>query len=150
MRAINVEYPREVIGRFRAAARKAFPYETFAYLLGHALGTVYMVEDIWIPPDVAAHATKSSVTVPHSWLLEAREAAKDEDLRVIGDIHSHPRTFRQWGGMVREVTPSAGDHAQGWPDGICGICVVTQQVNGQLTTRVKFYGPIHAVREVPK
>jgi hypothetical protein len=147
---VRVEYGRRMLAKFRAAARDAFPRETFAYLLGHALGDLYVIEDLWFPPDVAEHCTTAAVNVQDSWLIDAREHARDEDLQVIGDIHSHPRMFRHWRGFSREVTPSAGDHASGWGLGLCGICAVIQEIDGGLKTRLKFYAPILPVEEKQK
>lgn len=147
---VRIEYSSKLIRKFQAAARAAYPRETFAYLLGHALGDLYVIEDIWIPPDVGNHTTRVAVFIQDSWLTDAAEFAKEEELSVIGDIHSHPRPFKVWRGQLSEVTPSAGDHATGWGNGICGICVVTELKSGKLRTRVKFYPPVYRVEEIKR
>ncbi len=137
---IRIEIPRAVKAKFRRKAREAFPKETYAYLFGRRAGGLYIVEDLWVPPDVEKHCTKSFVFIQEHWEVAAYEEAKEEGLEVIGDIHSHPQAFKIWNGSEAENVPSIGDHREGW-SGICGICLVSEKHDGKLRTKVDFYSP---------
>lgn len=140
MLPIKVEVSRRLLDRFKRAAKAAFPCETFAYLIGQNAGSLQIVEDLYFPEGVERNCTTNAVWSEEHWLAEATTYARDEDAAVIGDIHSHPRTFARWGGQLSECTPSAGDHAIGW-HGLCGICVVSEQQDGRLKAAARFYGP---------
>jgi len=140
MRALRVEIPRRVLESFKRAAKKAFPREAFAYLIGQDAGDLLIIEDLYFPTDQGRYAGETGITVPPHWEPEARAHAKEQDATLVGDIHSHPRRFSQWKGQLSERTPSEGDHAQGWR-GLCGICVIAEQSDGRLRASIRFFGP---------
>jgi hypothetical protein len=145
-RPLRIEVSRRVIERFKRAAREAFPRETFAFLVGQDAGDLVIVEDLFIPEDVAEWCTRGAVYAPPQWEIEARIAAAEDGAKVVGDIHSHPRPYEVWRGQLTERTPSEGDHAIGWR-GICGICVVSETRNKKRRASVRFYGPAWKVEE---
>lgn len=137
---IRIEAKKKALARFKSAARNAYPKETLAYLIGEKLGDLILIEDVYFPEKVDLASTNNAVYYQNWWPEEALEYARDHDLEVVGDIHTHPRKFKKWKGLCSEVTPSEGDYIDGW-EGICGICIVTQLKNGSLRTKVAFYGP---------
>ena len=144
MPQITVEIRRRIIERFKIEAKRAWPREAFAYLIGHNVGDLVVIEDLYIPDDVDCFNNETSVYPQLHWMAEARVQAEDDEMEIVGDIHSHPYTFAQCSGALGETIPSEGDHAEGW-DGICGICVVSEQKSGGLKARARFYGPTFKV-----
>ncbi|MFN3323408.1 MAG: Mov34/MPN/PAD-1 family protein [Bryobacteraceae bacterium] len=145
MRTIRVEIPRLLVERFKREAKASFPRETFAYLVGQNCGDLVVIEDLFTPDDVRNYCTEAAVNVPNHWPAEARAFAKENEAEVVGDIHSHPRSYEVWKGQITEWTPSEGDHAEGWC-GLCGICVVSEQKDGRLRASVRFYGPSYRIQ----
>lgn len=144
MTAIRVEVPRRLVEKFKREAKAAFPREAFAFLVGHNAGDLVIVEDLFIPDDVRQYCTETAVKIPSEWHGEALAFALEQEAAVVGDIHSHPRRYNAWNGQVTERTPSEGDHAEGW-NGLCGICVVSEQKDGRLRASVRFYGPSYRI-----
>lgn len=137
---ISIDARKEVLSRFKKAAKDAYPKEIYAYLLGQDAGTYYLIEDLYFPEKVIESTTKNAVYMQDWWPSEVKEYAKENDLSILGDIHSHPRNFKKWKGLMSEVTPSEGDYVDGW-HGLCGICAVIQTRGGSLRSKIAFYGP---------
>lgn len=141
MTPIKVTVPRRVLDSFRRLAKEKFPRETLAYLLGHRAGESYEVTGLWVPENIDAHVTKQYVFIQSSWQVDAHCHAEDEDVNVIGDIHSHPLPYPAYGGHFNgEPVPSIIDLKGGWP-GLAAICAVCEQPDKKLLTRTLFYGP---------
>ena len=143
MRRIKVEVARWVLDAFRREAKRMFPKEAAAILIGQSFGDLYVIDDIWIPEDIESHVTEDCVYWQRHWDVDAYYQAEDEGEIVLGRIHSHPFRFVQCGGEFAgcaEPAPSEGDWQYGW-DGVYGICVVAEQEDGSLRTRTRFFGP---------
>ena len=136
---IHLEIPSRVAEEFKTAAKRAWPREAFAYLLGQDAGSEIAVEELYFPDGVDQHCTEDAVYAPPHWEIEARLYAQEAGLSVVGDIHSHPRRYSMWFGSRSDRAPSENDHESGWR-GIAGVCVVTEQKSGRLYARApKFY-----------
>lgn len=128
-------------------AKAAFPKETFAYVLGHDAGTLVEVVALWWPEDVDQYATTESVQVPPRWLGDAQDYAKDLEVAVIGDVHSHCWMRGELGRWNPGAAPSEWDMEQGqlW---LTGICNVVQGGKGRKTAEMRWWGPLVPVVEV--
>ena len=146
---MRLEIPSRIERRWHAEARRQWPLEAFAYLLGHRDAWGYAIEDIWIPSNSHAEASEYGIYTPRRWLHEAYRIADEEGLRVIGDVHSHPRRYRDYAGSLAEATPSEGDYDTGWA-GLCGITNASEQRNGRIRCRTRFYAPISRINRVSK
>jgi proteasome lid subunit RPN8/RPN11 len=142
-----VELPAKVDAAIRRQAREAWPKETIGFLLGRRAGTLYEVEDLWVPPDI--QACRTSVTLIDWHPAAAAYIAENDELEVLGAWHSHPRPWKSWKGWRQENTPSAGDHKLGW-EGLCGICAVIEKKNGGLETRLDWFPPSPPVEVIVK
>ena len=142
-----IKCPRFVLHRFKRQAKAAYPYETYALLLGHKSKGIYLIEELYTPPDVADHCTEDYVEMQDHWMHVAMELAREEGWVVLGDSHSHPRQYKSWKGMLKENTPSKGDFECGW-GGLGAICAVAEQKDGRLRASVAFYGPMPTVSVV--
>ena len=142
---IRVQVSRRVIGQFKRAAKEAFPRETWAYLLGEDAVDLVVAEGLYFPRDVEKHCTTRNTHIQPHWDAEAADVARDEGLTVVGTIHSHPYTYRECGGSIRDGAPSEKDHLCGW-SGIYGICVVAEQRSGRLISRIQFFPPAPVIQ----
>jgi len=141
---MRLRWLKKVERQWHAVCRYGWPHERYAFLIGHRVGDLYEVESLYIPADVAAYASRSHVETPDKWASDAIDEAVHEAAQVIGDIHSHPRTFKSWKGSLLDCVPSEGDFAAGWI-GACGITVASEQRNGRIKCRTRFYSPAERV-----
>jgi hypothetical protein len=146
---MRLSFPQRLERRWHAEARRQWPLEAFAYLLGTRDAWGFSVEDLWIPPATHLEASEAGIYTPRRWLHEAYRIADEEGLTVLGDIHTHPRRFKAYGGSLSEATPSEGDYATGW-SGLCGITNASEQRDGRIKCRTRFYGPIARLHRVPE
>lgn len=135
MLPITFEVPRRISEEFKRAAKRAFPKETFAYLVGQDAGTQLVVEELYFPEGVEQHCTEESVEVQPHWLVEAQAHAREHELTVIGDIHSHPFPH---GWEHADRSPSESDIDRAWSS-VYGICLVRQDKTGRLRASIRFY-----------
>ena len=137
MRSITLELGKGVSESLKREAKRTFPNEAFAYLLGVNAGTLIVIDSIWTPEHM--DASHGHVTVQPHWIIEAQMEAKEDGLEVVGDWHSHPyysHEITQFDGGLSER-----DCQNGW-HGVCGLCVVLQRQSGRLVSRNYFYGPM--------
>lgn len=89
--APRVELPKSLAEEFKAAAKAAFPREEYAILLGKATKSgVYRPSFLYFPSDRAKFSGKTWVEPQDHWWFEARKAARDQKVSILGDIHVHP------------------------------------------------------------
>ena len=146
LRPIRVEVPRRIINEFKAAAKEAFPRETFAYLLGRDAGTVVEIEELFFPMDVDEWCSENGVMISDEWLPAARSEGAHHGLVVVGDIHSHPFRHKELGKVIPGCVPSEIDLEGGSPH-ISGICAVRELRTGRKISSVRFWGPHFPVIE---
>lgn len=73
---------------FRRKARNSYPNEIAALLVGRTVGAMTEVHYFFYP--VLDKSDNCSVELNVDSCLEAEEYANDQNLRIIGMIHSHP------------------------------------------------------------
>lgn len=137
----SFEISKKLINEFKILAKKSFPKEVIAYLCGTIEQNIITVEELWVPDNVLKYCTKDTILIQPTWSSEAIDYAKDNDLIVVGDIHSHPVSY-EYSYAVSNM-PSESDvlsRGLAWEQ-ITGICVVRQSKTGRLTSSVKFWGP---------
>lgn len=135
------------ISRFVDQAKKAWPYETMAILLGHdsirRKDRHIEIHDLYVPEDLDKHCTTNRIYLQDHWYAEAVEAAKDDGLEVVGDIHSHPYIEYE----ATACAPSRQDLETYHWDGLTGIVNIWMSKRG-LRHFVKFWGPMPPVEFV--
>lgn len=136
---VEVLVPPGVRAEIKRRCRAAFPNETVMFLLGQHEGARYEVEEVWVPPGVL-RATPSEVWIDDKWFSEAAGVAEEDDMVLLGAVHSHPYRYKDSRPPFSENTPSQQDFKLGW-QGICGICMVREGKTGALRSRVDFFGP---------
>lgn len=96
MTPIQVFMPKQVLKKWEADCRKAFPLEYFGLLLGECDDDNVMVSSIWTPDDWTKYSgTDYVICNPGVWLVEGAEYAKEEDCEIVGWAHSHPYRDRR-------------------------------------------------------
>ena len=138
LRTIHLTVPAKVVQEFKQQSKRAFPKETFAYLLGRDAGTIVEVEELFVPLDVEERCSKFGVEIGADWIADARKEASAHGLRVVGDIHSHP--FVRLETLKPGCAPSECDIDHGMTQ-IHGICQVRKCKTGKLIANVRFWGP---------
>ena len=141
---MRVLWPPHLQRKWHHECRKGWPNERLAHLIGTRCADLVEIESLYIPADVAAHSGPRHVELLHRWYFEALDEAAQEAAQVVGWIHSHPRTFAEYRGWLKEATPSEGDYSVGWI-GLCGITVASEQANGRVKCRTRFYPPAERV-----
>ncbi len=144
------EIDKKLIKQFKDQAKEAFPKETIAYLCGSLEHNIIQVEELWVPDNVLKHCTKDSIWVQPQWAIEAIEYAKDNDLVIIGDCHSHPCSYKY--NYSVSHWPSEADivsRGMAWQQ-ITGICVVREAPSGRLSSSIKFWGPTVPLQTIIK
>lgn len=86
---MNVDFPKKLIEQFKRSAKKRFPIEDFAFILGTRLNSKLVVKYLWFPHDREQHTTDEAVFTPVHWITGVKQIALDRGLEVLGDIHSH-------------------------------------------------------------
>ena len=142
---MRILWPQKLRRQWHQECQRGWPHERYAILIGARRADFVEIESLWIPADIAAHATAKSVEAPYRWYFAALDEAAQEEAQVLGDIHSHPRHYKQWRGQTLEATPSEGDYKSGWI-GICGITNASEQKNGLIRCRTRFYPPAERVQ----
>lgn len=139
-----LDCPKKFINEFKKQAKKAFPKETIAYLCGIIEYDLITIEDLWIPDNVLNYCDHDTVWVKPEWAVEAIDYAKDNDLVIIGSIHSHPFTKKElsfYSGTGKHQSEADIDSCGlAWQQ-ISGICVVKELKTGKLTSSIRFWGP---------
>lgn len=141
--SVVIQVSKRLIEDFKKKAKKSFPNEAYAYLLGHTEGEKIIVDSLFYPTNVDSFCSAAAVDVQNKWWYEAKREAKRTDLTIVGDIHSHPYKKHA---KHTDTSPSETD----W-DGLVGghimaICVIKQLQNGHLRARTKFWGPMPQVK----
>lgn len=136
-----LDCPKKIINEFKTLAKDAFPKETIAFLCGTIEYDLITIEELWVPENVLKYCTKDTITLQPTWSTDAIDYAKDNDLVIVGDIHSHPVSYHY--SYAVSTLPSEQDiesRGLAWQQ-ISGICAVRQSKLGRLTSTVKFWGP---------
>lgn len=125
----KVRVKKGALNHFRKRAREVFPLEIHAYLLGNikSIDTIEIVEFCY--PKVYQVQTTGEVQWSAEEYVALKEEAENKQLKIVGDIHSHPK----WDAVM-----SPSDYKGCILDGlsVCGICSVYGN-----KTRVRFWTP---------
>lgn len=134
---IQVDIARSALRAWHRAARRQYPREAFAYLIGSPGRCGPVITDIWTPRDIRRHNSPNDVQVPHHWFVGAVERAEEYGLRVVGCVHSHPDD--EYDGC-----PSRSD-LRDISGAIWGITIVHKWNNRPRVVRTDWYGPVAKV-----
>ena len=144
MPRIILTVPPRIEREFKAAAKREWPKETWAFLLGTIVGDRAHVDELYWPEDADEHCTAwRSNPQPH-WFADASERAEEIDAAILGSCHSHP--YHNDTNCLRERVRSEGD--MDYPpvaNMIAGICVVQEMKDKRLRASMRFWGPSVAV-----
>ena len=140
--------PAEVEREFKAAAKKAFPAETFAYVLGRMIGDTVEIAELWWPDEDELEEACNTwrVNVAPHWIVEAAEAGKEQGLIPLGDLHSHPYEGKD---LITDRAQSEADIDRVSRMVIGGICTVQRrQRKGKsyLRAGIRWWPPLIPMR----
>jgi hypothetical protein len=133
---MRVVYSRSLMDKFRAEAKRIFPKEAFAVLLGRRGDDSVRVTQLYIPEAQEKSCTRTKVHRANAWLGEARRLADTAGIDVLGEIHSHAETS-VW---QHDRAPSEVDWDRAADVSVVhGICSVRKYPSGRMVALVKFW-----------
>lgn len=104
---MKVIITKEIQKRLRKHFKKFFPKEQIAILLGTVGKEAYYIEEVYIPEN--QNCGNNFVFMSYKDYDVAKILAKEKNLQVIGDIHSHCFKF-----PVSDAAPSEADWRGTW------------------------------------
>jgi proteasome lid subunit RPN8/RPN11 len=142
---LNVTISQRLLRQFYRRARAAYPLETYCVCLGRLVGkNAISIEELVFPDaeDVIQH--EDFVIPAPAWLYAVREATKQLDIDVVGDLHSHcyevkpNETFDM---AMSEADFGWAQHCQKiyWPTYSCTGIAVIHKKGEKLHSRTKFW-----------
>lgn len=142
---IQLAVPEKLVREFKAKAKELFPREKYALVLGELGDQAQLKVAEFYYPRLKSNAR--NVFLEPEVLAEANEYAKEHDMQVLGDIHSHcyDSEFVSHGGTDR--ARSEADHYYAPLFIVQGICVVTKYPK-VVRASVKWWGPAIPVETV--
>jgi hypothetical protein len=132
VKAITVRCPRRLVEQFKRAAKAVFPLEKYALLIGtderSGARRTITVTEIYCPEGADDFCKSGLVRVQGEWIAAAADHARESGAELVGDIHSHPWTYREWSAIdgVPGRQRSESDHDAATWDKIAGICRSTK------------------------
>jgi len=138
---VTIQVPARISVEFKKAAKASFPNETFAYLLGHKADGKICIDELFFPTDVEKFCGPDYVDVQNNWTTEVKKKCKRDGLTILGDLHAHPYNNKQLKKYNTDTSPSEQDWNSLKEGHIMGICLITECKNGNLKTRIRFWGP---------
>ena len=135
---VNVAIPRNLLQAFRRVAKRVWPREAYAILLGTHDAGQYIIGDIHFPLGWQDDAREDGSQISAAWWDEAARIAEVQDVSVLGDIHSHPHEKPR---VETDCALSQQDQARFDEDWLQGIMTVTKCPSGSFRTRHHFWIP---------
>lgn len=135
---IRLTAKRALMESFKRRARKEFPKECYGILLGVDCGTNIEIVEIYYP---GFKSTPSYVLTEAQGFVEAEEYSKENELSVVGTIHSHPYGHHE-GHSGKDHSQSEADYYHAPALKVHGICKITQSATGRLRSSIKFWGQL--------
>ena len=141
---MTIKISRRLLDHFRREAKRIFPKEAYAALLGESKGGVVKVTQLFFPEDQERYATKKNIPYSNTWLTKATVAARLVGLGVLGEIHSHPENSR----FEHDAAPSQDDWERASDAStVHGICSIRKYPSGRIITRIKFWPKLPLLKE---
>jgi len=134
---LTVAIPAHLVSRFRRRAKRTFPREAYAILLGSRVPQQITIEDLYFPTQSEIESTPEFVRVSEGAWVAARLTADWQGLEVVGDLHSHCYKGK---GPVTDCAPSQTDLERFERAYVQGIMSITRLPGGKLRTRCRFWG----------
>lgn len=139
---MRVTYSRRLLDHFKRFAKRAYPKEAYAILLGTQHGDSIQIHSLYIPDDQDRFTTGDLVRVQEKWWLAANAIAKEDGCEILGDLHSHPSTAR----FEPDAAPSQADYGR-IDAPIQGICCIRRHTSGRMTSLIKFWPAANSITE---
>jgi len=156
VKRIVVKCPRRLVEQFKRAAKAVFPLEKYALLIGTDVKSgprrIITVTEIHFPEGADSFCRPGVVKVQGEWIATAADHARESGTELVGDIHSHPWTYREWSAIdgVPGRQRSESDHDSMVWDKIAGICRVYETSTGRLRASVRFWPPTAPLETILK
>jgi hypothetical protein len=148
MKQINIALPRKIDKLFKDEAKRLFPKECYAIMVGHCdrKGNL-AISDLYFPDVYGMASNTDEVNVLPEWWRHAERLAESKDMVLLGDIHSHPFTHKECKIYNASHAPSEADWLGTtganpfWREWfVQGICVIRETKAHKLLSSMKFWG----------
>jgi hypothetical protein len=104
----TVVFPQYLQDRFKKSAKKIFPVEECAFLIGRKdENGDYRVEDLYFPEDRLEHSSDVHIDISSKWFRTAQETYFERGQVVLGFLHSHCYDAKKEG--IADLMPSLAD-----------------------------------------
>ena len=142
---MKITVSRRLLGHFRREAKRIYPKEAFAVLLGTSSETSLHITELFIPDQQERFSTPLSVPYANVWLRRAKELASASGLDILGEIHSHADKS-SW---KHDTTPSQDDWTRSIQVGskVHGVCSLRKYPSGRMVARVEFWPALPVLQE---
>lgn len=139
---MRVIYSRRLLDHFKRFAKRAYPREAYAILLGTQRGDSVRIRSLYIPDDQDRFTSNDVVRVQEKWWLTAGAIAREEGSELLGDLHSHPASAN----FEFDAAPSQADYDR-IDAPIQGICCVRRYKSGRMAAIIKFWPATNSITE---
>jgi len=130
---MTVRVSRRLLDYFKRYAKRAYPLEAYAIVIGRMNGETARVTQLYIPDDQAEYATRTRIRVPDGWWAQAHRLALNGE-EILGDIHSHPEKSK----FEQDASPSEADYDR-HNAALQGVCSIRKYPSGRMLARIKFW-----------
>lgn len=142
---MRIIYSRRLLDHFRREAKRIFPKEAFAVLLGRSSENSVKITELFIPDNQERYCTEVGIPYANVWLRRAWDIAEQTHLDVLGELHSHPEKSS----YKHDTTPSRNDWARaGRVSIVHGVCSLRKYPTGRMVARVEFWPTLPDIREI--
>lgn len=147
---MKVEIQKRAVEAFKRFAKKRFPHEALGILLGHIIedktGEIIQIQDIFIPKAQLINSQTDEVCYTTSCWKEATKAGAIKNLQIIGTVHTHPYSWKEFKGICFDAVPSRGDY-ENWATAemLCGIMNIVESKKGRKQcSPISFWHPVES------
>jgi proteasome lid subunit RPN8/RPN11 len=144
---MRITYSRRILDSFRKEAKRLFPLEAFAVLLGNIDGDSIDISGIFIPEDQERRCTTTGISSKNcnTWFARGGILAEVFGLTAIAEIHSHPENS----GFSYDTSPSDTDweRVQQLENRLHAIFSIRRYPTGRTISRIKIWPVLPVLKE---
>lgn len=144
---MRITHSRRILEQFRKEAKRIFPLEAFAVLLGDVDRDSVDISGIFIPEDQELYCTHQGISADNcnAWWARGDILAKTFGLTAIAEIHSHPENST----YSFDTSPSGTDWERVGQLGniLHAICSIRRYPTGRTISRIKIWPALPPLKE---
>jgi len=144
---VKITYSRRLMDHYKREAKRLFPLEAFAVLLGFIDGDSINIAGLFIPENQELRSTHQGISAKNCnmWFARGDLVGKKFGLDCLGEIHSHP-----WASTYsddRSPSDTDWDRVGQLGTKIHAICSIRRYPTGRTISRIKVWPALPSLRE---